>query len=257
MTIHAMYVSPTHTTQKVVTEVAKEMAAKTGGELKEINATLPEERANSFAFSSDDILVFGLPVYGGRIPGFTEDMITNMKGDNTKVVLCAVYGNRHFDDALLEMRDLLHKNGFVTVAAGAFIGEHSFTDKVGTARPDEKDLQQAREFGQKAADKATNGSLEQIEVYGNNPYKERGPAAPVAPRTTDDCYDCMLCAKGCPVGAISFDNPREVDPNKCVKCCACVRVCPVNAKTFDDKLAQSVAFLEGKCADRREPEFFF
>lgn len=259
MVVKAMYVSPTHTTQKTVLAVAQGAAQELGAQVQELNLTLPEDRKGTFTFSKEEILVFGAPVYSGRIPMFTQELFDNLKGNNTPVVLCAVYGNRHYDDALIEMRDLLAQKGFIVFAAGAFIGEHSFTTKLGTSRPDQQDLDKAKDFGVQAAKKLVElekSPTEQIQVEGNVPYKERMPAPPIAPQTTDACVDCMICAKGCPVGAISFEDPRVADPNKCVKCCACVKACPTKAKTFGEMLQKPVTYLESQFTARREPEFF-
>ena len=45
------------------------------------------------------------------------------------VVPVVLYGNRDYEDALKELCDLVSEQGFVPVAAGAFIGEHSFSRK--------------------------------------------------------------------------------------------------------------------------------
>lgn len=258
MTVTTIYASPTQTSKKIATAVGGELAKVLGGEQKEVSITLLKERKGlQLQFTKDDIVVLALPVYGGRIPLFLEDTVNAIKGNNTPIVVLGVYGNRDFDDALLEMKNVTAENGFIPVAAGAFIGEHSFSEKLAQARPDEKDLAIAREFGAKAGALLKDGKeLKTVEVTGNFPYKERGPAAPVAPKTTDDCFDCMLCAQGCPTEAISFTDPRVTDPNKCVKCNYCVKICPVKAKTFDGALDGPTTWLLENFSDRSEPQLF-
>ncbi len=47
----------------------------------------------------------------------------------------------------------------------------------------------------------------------------------------DKCRGCSLCAKQCPVGAISGEvkSPFTIDTEKCIKCGACIEKCPFKA----------------------------
>lgn len=73
----------------------------------------------------------------------------NLKGSNTLAIIAAVYGNRHYDDALLQMKDILTERGFCVIAAGAFIAEHSVFPSVATRRPDEGDKAAMKKFAAK------------------------------------------------------------------------------------------------------------
>ena len=174
-----------------------------------------------------------------------------------------LYGTRDYEDALKELCDLVSEQGFVPVAAGAFIGEHSFSRKgmpIAEGRPDESDLKQATEFGKKIIEELEKVScvecLSALEVKGNFPYRVKGPSTPQAPVTDNDlCTQCEYCVDVCPTHAISLaDEGMYSDPNLCIKCCACVKECPEGARTFDTPYP---AMLHKNFSARREPEIFF
>ena len=64
-----------------------------------------------------------------------------------------LYGNRNFDDGLMELKNVMRDNGFMPVAAGAFVGEHSFSTILGAGRPDADDMALVDELAHKAAEK--------------------------------------------------------------------------------------------------------
>lgn len=256
--LNLLYFSATDTTAKIV----KEIAYGIGEPVKEYNITLPGDRQKELSFHNDEVVIIGVPVYAGRVPEFLTEYFVNVKGNHTKAVFLVVYGNRDYEDALLELEDIFEGNGFIGIAAGAFIGEHSYTGKLAAGRPDENDLKSAREFGMKIKDKLVNinahGKIEKLIVKGNYPYKERRYQQPVAPETNDKCINCGICATHCPKGAVDLVNFRVVDATKCIKCCRCIKRCPVNAKAI--KQEAFIQFTQGLIdkfsITRHEPEIF-
>src|SRR6056297_3543569 len=123
------------------------MCSKLGSINKEYDITLEKNRKNSIKFNEGDLVIFGVPVYSGRVPDLLLEYFNKIKGNNTKAVFVVVYGNRDYDDALLELKDIFENNGFENIASAAFIGEHSYTKKVAKNRPDEKDIKTALNFG--------------------------------------------------------------------------------------------------------------
>ncbi|WP_165065132.1 4Fe-4S ferredoxin [Desulfovibrio sp. ZJ200] len=255
-TIRTLFFSPTHSSRKIALAIADTLAAALGAKKEVHDVTLPEGRVQSKPCGPDDALVLAFPVYGGRVPQVLEALLADLEGQGACAVVVAVYGNRHYDDALLEAGDLLTRRGFKVIAAAAFIAEHSLTPKVGTGRPDDADMQRVADFARAAAEKIARGNPAPVTVKGQRPYKERGPTAPVSPKTGEGCTECMLCVASCPMGVISAHNPRLVSQG-CICCFACVKSCPEGIKYFDDeRIAQIRAMLESKCGARKEPELF-
>ena len=171
-------------------------------------------------------------------------------------MVVGVYGNRHYDDALLEAADLLGERGFKVIAAGAFIGEHSMAPRVGAGRPDADDLAVAAQFGHDVAALIEQGATETPAIKGNRPYRDGMPDTGARPATTDACTKCGICVKLCPMGIIDADDPAKV-ADGCLQCNACVKGCPQGAKRFEgEQAAAIVAMLEGNCMERKEPELF-
>lgn len=257
MKIKVIYFSPTHTTKKLALQVGNKLKEDLSVTMEEINLTKPAARGQSYKIANEDILLLAIPVYGGRIPILLEETVKKITGDKTKAIVLAVYGNRDYDDALLEMKDLLTENDFVVIAAAAFIGEHSFSFKLAAKRPDETDILVASDFAQKIAEKINSKNLPPLAIKGNYPYKERSASMQLAPKTNDSCNACMICFNNCPTEAISNSNPKQIAKEKCLRCFACVKSCPLSAKYFDDEIiVNAIAFLESNFMARKEPEFF-
>lgn len=258
--IWAMYFSPTGTTEKIVRCVADVLAGS--GEAEVFDFTLPQARAEGKSFTADDAVVFGVPVYAGRVPNVLLKYLDTVQGSGALAVPIVLYGNRNYDDALIELRNILEKHGFRTVAAAAFIGEHSFSKILAAGRPDEADMKLARDF----ASKIVLEDRGMIQVKGEDPI--RGYYQPrdrkgvfidirkVKPLTADSCDDCKLCAQVCPMGSISVDNVREFT-GICIKCGACIKKCPQGAKYYEDEgYLYHKHELEEGYTRRAEPELF-
>ena len=256
--VNLIYFSATDRTAQVVKAVANGMCR----DIKEYNLTLPSNRKCHITFKRDEVVIIGVPVYGGRIPEFLEGVLARMKGNNTAAILVATYGNRNYDDALLELRDIVEKNGFIVIAGGAFIGEHTYTDKVGTNRPDQKDLQKAKKFGANAEEKILLVkdllNAPKLFIKGNFPYKERKIGPKCAPVTNSDCTNCGICADNCPMEAINFNNYRDIDAENCINCCSCIQKCPNSAKSFVNEHITNITnwLVDNYSEKRNEPEIF-
>lgn len=251
-----VYFSPTGTAEKSSVSIIEALAE--GKEFGRVDLTAYSNRETEKVFSADDFVVFGTPVYGGRIPEVAAQRFARMRGQQTPCIVTVTYGNRDYDDALLELSDLVQANGFVVQAAAALIGQHTF-GQIQVGRPDEDDLKENQQFVKAFLEKAEKdprkGSVK-LSIKGNHPYKEGGKGGTFRPLTADTCIQCGLCVKNCPTGAIDSDC-STIDSGRCISCFRCIRRCPVQAKNMND--SSYMAFAEDfskKLASRRENEYF-
>ena len=212
--VNLMYFSPTATTKTIVEEIGKRLIDIKGLERGvTIDFTLLKQRESQQNFNHNDILLIGVPVYAGRVPNVLLKYLNTIKGHNTLAIPIVLYGNRHYDDALLELNDILIENRFNVIAGGAFIGEHSFSYTLGMERPDNKDLTIAKEFADKVYTKIESNNHSAAKVNGNRPYRpyykpkdEKDKSVDirkVEPKTDNTCIDCKICSEVCPMGSIT------------------------------------------------------
>ncbi len=257
--VYAVYFSATKTTEKIVKRVANNISH----EFKTIDITKLNNRED-INFKKDDIVIFGIPVYAGRVPNLLLKKLKYITGNNAKLVTIVVYGNRNFDDALVELNDLL--NDFRLIASAAFIGEHSFSKELAKNRPDKEDIKIINKFSDIILTKLKNNEYNIFEVKGTRPY--RNYYRPIGvdgnyydfrlikPKTNRNCNNCKLCAIVCPVDGIDREDASIV--YKCIKCNSCVKLCPSGAKYFDDpNYIKHKKELEEIYKDRKEPELFY
>ena len=127
-----------------------------GYDIEKYNITSYKKRDTSVEFSSNDLSVFAYPVYGGRVPDIMIKQLEKITSDNTPAVIIAVYGNRAYEDALLEMQNILSEKGFIVIAAAAFIANHSIMTKVAVNRPDAQDNEKIKDFAERVKNKLKN-----------------------------------------------------------------------------------------------------
>lgn len=250
-----MYFSPAGGTKRITQRLTKPWQLS-GATIDLLQTPLTEEST----LAADELLIIGLPVYAGRIPAHCREQLQKLHGQQTPAIAAVIYGNRDYDDALLELTELLIAQGFTVIAAGAFIAPHSIFPKVGAGRPDAIDEQIITDFTAQARQRLhdlTSESRPAITVKGNNPYRDPAPI-PLKPSANRHCTGCGACAKICPTGATSPQDLRKTDASKCIACTACIHICPAHARSFRGlpyQIAQRS--FSKKCAAYQKPEVFF
>ena len=244
--------SPTGGTKKVADAICKGI----GEEVSVIDFCNREKSNQKLKCEEGEFALIAFPVFGGRIPALAAQRLKEVEANGAKCAIVAVYGNRAYNDALVEMQDLSESCGFRVVAAVSASAEHSIVREYGAGRPDKADLEELEAFGKKikSAFQKTSGQAE-LKLPGNRPYK-RAAAGP-KPRASRKCTGCGICAESCPVGAIPADNLRGVNKSLCISCMKCVSLCPAGARSIGSVMNFLVRrLLKKACATRKPNELF-
>lgn len=252
----AIFFSPARKTG----DITSLFVSSLGYEIEKYNITSYKKRDTSVEFSSNDLAVFAYPVYGGRVPDIMIKQLEKMKSNNTPAVIIAVYGNRAYEDALLEMQNLAKDKGFIVIGAAAFIANHSIMTEVAVNRPDEKDKEKIKEFAAAVKEKIKNiediKNIEYLQLPGDYPYRKYN-GIPLKPKGNSKCTACGACVQNCPVNAIMAENPRKTDKTKCITCMGCAAICPQGARHLNKILhfLSEIPFKK-KYGARKEPDIF-
>lgn len=251
MKLHEIIFSPTGGTKAV----ADALVHGFGCEANIIDLCDPGFDGSS-SISSDDVCIIAAPAYGGRVPTLAISRLAQLKGNGARAVLVAVYGNREFEDTLIELKDTSVAAGFVPFAAVSAIAEHSIARQFAAGRPDAQDIAELTAFASKLAAHAADKPACDLTVPGNFPYKEfKGSAA--KPITGDSCTGCGLCAEKCPASAIPADYPDQTDTAKCISCMRCISICPVDARALHPDLMNGIGQMLSKVASGHKSNQFF
>ena len=245
--------SPTGGTKKV----AKAISTAISNEVECIELCSPASELVTTTLSQEYLAIVAAPVYGGRIPAIAIERLKSLvKANGAKCAVVAVYGNRAYDDALLELYKTCTEMGFNVIAAVGAVAEHSIIREYGANRPDADDLKELKAFGEKIKDAAEAGkALAETALKGNFPYK-KAMAGP-NPTASKKCTGCGLCAKQCPVGAIPLTDLRKVNKDICISCMRCISICPNEARSVGMIMHTLIALaIRNGCAERKKNELF-
>lgn len=119
-TLRMIFFSPTGTTKKILHNIAKGINLPV---TESIDLTQSQPETNHL--EGDVLTLISVPVYTGRVPLQAIERIQQLKAENTPTVIVVVYGNRAYEDAVIELRNEVTELGFTPICGGAFISEHS------------------------------------------------------------------------------------------------------------------------------------
>ena len=254
MSIYKIIFSPTGGTDKV----ADIFANVFNREVNTIDLTDFNNNFNNIELDKDDICIIAVPSYGGRVPDIAVKRLKMIKGNGSRAVLIAVYGNRDYEDTLLELKDTLYSSNFYSIAAVAAVAEHSVMNQIAKGRPDDNDIIELNKYAKQIKDYIeTNTISNSVAVPGNKPYKEYN-GIPLKPSVNNKvCSKCGLCARKCPVEAISATAPYKTDKKKCISCMRCIQLCPANARKVNGLLLKVASMkMKKTCAAPKPNELF-
>ena len=247
MNIVEIVFSPTGGTEKV----AHLIRSHWGENTVKIDLSDAKTDFSQYVINGEDQVLIAMPSFGGRAPAVAIERLKQIAGNGAKCTLVCVYGNRAYEDTLVEMEDAAKECGFRVVAAVAAVAEHSILPQYATGRPDASDKAQLADFAAKIAGKDS----EIASLPGNRPYKKSGGAG-LVPKPTKDCVKCGLCAEKCPVQAIDRAS-FAADPKLCIGCMRCVKQCPQNARTVNGMMVSAAAMaIKKACSVRKENELY-
>ncbi len=253
MNIVQIVFSPTGGTQRVADIITESW----GKPVRKIDLT--DTGLKTTCLEKEDVAVIAVPSFGGRVPALAAQRLAEVHGDQARCVIVCVYGNRAYEDTLIELKDMAEQCGFRVIAAISAVAEHSIMHEYAAGRPDGQDQDELRSFADKIMAKLNRGGADSAsvpEVPGNRPYKKAGGAG-LVPKADGKCSGCGLCAESCPAQAISRENLKVTDAKKCISCMRCVARCPQSARKVNGAMVSIAALaIKKACSVRKSNELY-
>lgn len=247
MNVYEIVFSPTGGTEKV----AHIVGGRWSKDAVKIDLSDANADFSNCGITKGDMVLIAMPSFGGLAPAVAIERLKQIKGDGAKCTLICVYGNRDYEDTLVQMEDAAKECGFQVIAAIAAVAEHSIMPQYASGRPDTSDHRQLAEFADRIMD--MDGSKPAIP--GNRPYKNAGGVS-LVPKADKACVKCGLCAQQCPVQAID-PGSLEADSHRCISCMRCVKRCPKQARKVNGAMVSMAALaLKKACSGRKENQLF-
>lgn len=137
----------------------------------------------------------------------------------------AVYGNRHYDDAVLELKTLGEAAGCVTLGAAAFVAQHCLNPDMGRGRPDASDLAVMKRFACSAARRWPCRFHAASDVPGAVRTRSTTDAVRARVAGRRNLYPLRPVRPDVPGRIIDSETYAVTEPERCLFCFGCVRIC--------------------------------
>lgn len=227
-------------------------------EVKLFNMTGAKEREKLVGKSICDQLMIVFPVYGSEMPLALKEAIRQLDGEGVPVILIALWGKAHKENAIYHAAKLLEERGFVVNGGIEVPTKHSYLEEkypiplevdniaacfryINEKRGKVKAISICKEsvmLGMKVICAFPEGTMPKIATKIN-----------FAPAL---CKECNLCIHKCPKLAIKEDY--SIDEKRCIRCLSCVTNCPYEARTVKVKKVAKV--LLNKHVKQQEIHFY-
>ena len=155
MRIYQILFSPTGGTKQAAAPFAEVFRR----EVSTIDLTDASMDFSQISLDKEDICVVAVPSFGGRVPAIAAERLERIRANGAMAILVVVYGNRAYDDTLLELKTCLKRAGFRCATA--------------TGRPDSDDLAELSRFAKEIRRCLEEGRIpDDLAVPGNDPFRE-------------------------------------------------------------------------------------
>lgn len=144
--IAAVYFSPTGGIKRACMALTSAMSQ----DVKEVDLCTP---GWEWTLDPGDIMIMGIPVSSGRVPGFAAGKLKHCRGNGAATVTTVAYGNWVFEDVLLELDDCLRARGLRITTGAALLAERSMMGGIASGHPGEQDMENIRSFAVRILDK--------------------------------------------------------------------------------------------------------
>ncbi len=246
-----IFFSPTGGTERIVNALIP-----AGCSVNTIDLSKADTDFGKIQINAEDAVIIGMPSFGGLAPQIAITRLGLVHGNGAKCAIVAVYGNRAYEDTLVQMEDAAKKSGLQVIAAVSAVAEHSIMHQYATGRPNDADKKQLSDFAMKINEKFQSGDLRKPVIPGNRPYKKAGSTG-LVPKANNSCVACGLCAKRCPVQAINPQELKKTDGKKCISCMRCVAACPQHARSVNGFMVSVAAMtIKKACSVPKQNELF-